>query len=79
VKARITDGARVHRKHAGWVSGRQESTSVSGAAATQAVAALREKEPVLGHPLVDRIQGSKVHHLKELRPGSAGRSEIRVL
>jgi hypothetical protein len=28
---------------------------------------------------VDRIQGSKIHHLKELRPGSAGRSEIRVL
>jgi hypothetical protein len=28
---------------------------------------------------VDRIHGSKIHHLKELRPGSAGRSEIRVL
>jgi hypothetical protein len=24
-------------------------------------------------------QASKIHHLKELRPGSAGRSEIRVL
>ncbi len=33
----------------------------------------------LGRPLVDRIQGSKIHHLKELRPGSAGRAEIRVL
>jgi hypothetical protein len=28
---------------------------------------------------VDRIQGSRIHHLKELRPGSGGRSEIRVL
>jgi hypothetical protein len=28
---------------------------------------------------MDRIQGSKIHHLKELRPGSAARSEIRVL
>ena len=28
---------------------------------------------------MDRIQGSTVHHLKELRPGSQGRSEIRVL
>jgi hypothetical protein len=28
---------------------------------------------------VDRILGSRLHHLKELRPGSAGRSEIRVL
>jgi len=26
-----------------------------------------------------RVQGSRLHHLKELRPGSAGRSEIRVL
>jgi len=32
-----------------------------------------------GRPLVDRIKGSKIHHLKELRPGSAGRSEIRVV
>jgi hypothetical protein len=45
----------------------------------QAVAALREEGPALGRPLVDRIRGSKIHHLKELRPGSAGRSEIRVL
>jgi hypothetical protein len=35
--------------------------------------------PTLGRPLVDRIQGSRIHHLKELRPGSGGRSEIRVL
>jgi hypothetical protein len=45
----------------------------------QAVAALREEGPTLGRPLVDRIQGSRIHHLKELRPGSGGRSEIRVL
>jgi len=44
-----------------------------------AVAALREEGPALGRPLVDRIQGSRIHHLKELRPGSAARSEIRVL
>jgi len=45
----------------------------------QAIAALREEGPALGRPLVDRIQGSAIHHLKELRPGSQGRSEIRVL
>jgi hypothetical protein len=28
---------------------------------------------------VDRIQGSRIHHLKELRPGSGGRSEVRAL
>lgn len=35
--------------------------------------------PTLGRPLVDRIQGSRHHNMKELRPGSTGTSEIRVL
>src|SRR4051794_36140715 len=38
-----------------------------------------DRWPTLGRPIVDRIQGSRVHHLKELRPGSAGASEIRIL
>jgi hypothetical protein len=33
----------------------------------------------LGRPLVDRVKGSAIHNLKELCPGSAGSSEIRVL
>jgi hypothetical protein len=45
----------------------------------QAVAALREEGPTLGRPLVDRLKGAKIHHLKELRPGSQGRSEIRII
>ncbi|HLU71716.1 MAG TPA: type II toxin-antitoxin system RelE/ParE family toxin [Nonomuraea sp.] len=45
----------------------------------QAVAALREEGPTLGRPLVDRLKGSFLHHLKELRPGSRGRSEIRII
>jgi hypothetical protein len=28
---------------------------------------------------VDRIKGSSIHNLKELRPGSTGASEVRVL
>ncbi|GAB2449401.1 hypothetical protein GCM10027187_15970 [Streptosporangium sandarakinum] len=35
--------------------------------------------PTLGRPLVDRVKGADNHHLKELRPGSMGRSEIRIL
>jgi hypothetical protein len=35
--------------------------------------------PTLGRPLVDRIQGSRYHNMKELRPGSTGASEVRVL
>lgn len=44
-----------------------------------AIDRLAEGGPGLGRPLVDRLQGSQVHNLKELRPGSAGRSEIRIL
>jgi hypothetical protein len=45
----------------------------------QAVAALREEGPTLGRPLVDRLKRSGIHHLKELRPGSGGRSEVRII
>ena len=40
---------------------------------------LAEVGPNLGRPLVDRIKGSRLHNLKELRPGSAGSGELRVL
>jgi len=33
----------------------------------------------LGRPLADRVRYSRLSNLKELRPGSAGRSEIRIL
>src|SRR5580658_3029215 len=35
--------------------------------------------PALGRPLVDTITSSKIANLKELRPGSAGRTEVRIL
>ena len=35
--------------------------------------------PALGRPLVDSIKGSSIRNMKELRPGSRGRSEIRIL
>ncbi|WP_405883426.1 MULTISPECIES: type II toxin-antitoxin system RelE/ParE family toxin [unclassified Streptomyces] len=33
----------------------------------------------LGRPMVDRIHGSRLHRLKELRPGSSGQTEMRML
>ena len=48
----------------------------------QVVAALEllaEHGPHLGRPLVDSITGSRHHNMKELRPGSAGGSEIRMI
>lgn len=35
--------------------------------------------PTLGCPMVDRVKGSTLQNLKELRPGSSGRSELRIL
>ena len=40
---------------------------------------LEREGPSLGRPLVDRVKGSKLHHLKELRVTSCGQSVIRVL
>jgi hypothetical protein len=44
-----------------------------------AIGNLEAQGPALGRPLVDRIKGSTLHNLKELRPGSSGSSEIRIL
>jgi hypothetical protein len=48
----------------------------------QVIAALRElrdEGPALGRPLVDKLKGSRHKNMKELRPGSAGGTEIRIL
>jgi hypothetical protein len=70
---------KVTEEYAAWFTTLIKDDLNSATQVAQAVTALREEGPALGRPLVDRIQGSRLHHLKELRPGSAGRSEIRVL
>ncbi|PWG65676.1 type II toxin-antitoxin system RelE/ParE family toxin [Bifidobacterium callitrichidarum] len=50
--------------------------------ATQVYAALRllqQYGPQLRRPIVGKIEGSHIQNLKELRPGSSGRSEVRIL
>lgn len=44
-----------------------------------AIRVLRAEGPSLGRPLVDSMKASRHKNMKELRPGSTGRSEIRVL
>ena len=44
-----------------------------------AIEILAELGPGLGRPLVDTIVGSRHNNMKELRPGSSGRSEVRIL
>ena len=56
--------------------------SLDGSSYELVVAALElleERGPALGRPLVDRIQESRHQNMKELRPGSSGRSELRIL
>jgi len=62
-----------------WLHQLRRTDRVSAILVGQAIAALLEEGPSLGRPLVDRIRGSRLHNLKELRPGSSGTTEIRIL
>jgi hypothetical protein len=68
-----------HRGYAEWFTRLIKEDLGSAVLVAQAVAALREHGLAFGRPLVDRLKGSSIHHLKELRPGSTGRSEIRII
>jgi hypothetical protein len=59
-----------------WIETLDERTR---AQVVDAIDRLAEAGPPLGRPLVDSIAHSTVRNLKELRPGSAGRSEVRIL
>jgi hypothetical protein len=62
-----------------WLNDLEKSDHASYVLVNQAIWVLALNGPAEGRPLVDRVKGSSLHNLKELRPGSAGRSEIRVL
>lgn len=40
---------------------------------------LEDRGPQLGRPVVDTVSRSRHRNMKELRPGSSGRSELRIL
>lgn len=56
-----------------------ESDPGTAALVEQAIDRLAAAGPSLGRPLVDTLEHSSLKNLKELRPGSRGRSEIRIL
>jgi hypothetical protein len=64
---------------AAWFDGLVQADDGSAHQVEDAIDALSYFGPALGRPLVDRIKGAEQHHLKELRPGSSGNSEIRIL
>jgi hypothetical protein len=45
----------------------------------QAIDILADHGPALARPIVDHVELSAIQNLKELRPGPAGRSELRIL
>lgn len=51
----------------------------SRAQVVAAIELLEEHGPHLGRPLVDSVVASRHRNMKELRPGSSGRSELRIL
>jgi hypothetical protein len=53
----------------------RESAYLVGAAIQHVL----ENGPGTGRPLVDTLRSSNMRNLKELRPGSSGTSEIRIL
>ncbi len=55
------------------------SDPVTADLVAEAIDLLAEQGPALGRPLVDRLHGSRYHHMKEMRPGSSGATEIRLL
>lgn len=59
-----------------WLSSIDEETFALIHAALDVLA---REGPSLGRPLIDTIAHSRFKNLKELRPGSGGSSEIRIL
>ncbi|MCO6006103.1 type II toxin-antitoxin system RelE/ParE family toxin [Actinoallomurus purpureus] len=62
-----------------WLEGIRTEDPVTFDLIEDAIYALSRSGPALKRPLVGSIAGSTIKNLKELRPGSAGRSEIRIL
>ena len=62
-----------------WTSGISTRPTRSRPGSAGSRSAIRRLLAALGRPLVDTIVNSKVANLKELRPGSSGRSEVRIL
>jgi DNA-binding XRE family transcriptional regulator len=56
-----------------------DSDRASHQLVNQAILVLERNGPAEGRPLVDSITASRVANMKELRPPSSGRTEIRIL
>ena len=64
---------------AAWLENLQATDAKTAGLADDAIYALSRTGPALGRPPAGTITASKIKNLKELRPGSSGTSEIRIL
>jgi hypothetical protein len=69
----------LHESVSAWFLDLAGDDPTTAALVEAAIDKLADDGPTLGRPLVDRIKGSRHHNMKELRPGSAGASEVRLL
>ncbi|GAA1137922.1 hypothetical protein GCM10009630_41100 [Kribbella jejuensis] len=69
----------LHPEVENWFLALCEREPETGDLIEDAIDQLVDEGPTAGRPLVDRVKGSRFHNMKELRPASSGRSEIRIL
>jgi hypothetical protein len=62
-----------------WYEGLLQADPLTAEQVAAALDLLEEFGPNLGRPLVDTLRESRLPNLKELRPGSRGRTEVRLL
>ncbi len=63
----------------GFLDDLYDADPVSHRLVNQAILVLERNGPAEGRPLVDTVTASRIATMKELRPPSAGRSEVRIL
>jgi hypothetical protein len=69
----------LHQEVESWYLAICESEPETATLLEAAIDQLAGEGPTAGRPLVDRVKGSRFQNMKELRPPSAGHSEIRML
>jgi hypothetical protein len=69
----------LHREVESWYLEICESEPETGTLIGLAIDQLADEGPTAGRPLVDRVKGSRFQNMKELRPPSSGKTEIRML
>ncbi len=70
---------RLHPAVEAWFLDLCRSDSLTADLIAEAIDVLVAHGPALGRPLVDRLKGSTYHNMKELRPGSTGTTEVRMI